>query len=150
MSSLQQRFWSKVWIDPDSDCWIWEAAKTAGGYGQIAVNGKPAYANRVSYERDIGPLLPGQILMHLCGEPSCVNPNHMFAGTPAEVAAKRKELNMPKKEPNVELSVSTREKIRRRYEAGQTQVSLAREYGITQARVAYICQRFEYDSYVGH
>lgn len=71
-------------------CWIWTGAKSPSGYGQFGI-GPPAPrssrmrpAHRVSHELFIGPIPEGLFVMHMCDVPSCVNPNHLRAGTHSE------------------------------------------------------------------
>lgn len=55
-----------------------------GGHGQIRDNGKKALAHRVAYEHKHGPIPKGMVLMHLCDNPACCNPDHLTIGTQKE------------------------------------------------------------------
>jgi hypothetical protein len=75
---IEPRFWAKV--NKTSGCWLWTAA-TIRGYGQIALNRKPAYAHRLSWELAHGPIPDGLSVLHTCDVPLCVRPDHLFLGS---------------------------------------------------------------------
>lgn len=69
----------------DNGCWTWEGSKDQDGYGLISAtrNGYKTKirANRWFYEKYKGPLPDGMKACHTCDYTSCVNPEHLFAGT---------------------------------------------------------------------
>ena len=83
MKTTLDRFMEKVEIIPISGCWIWMGATDQHGYGCMTVNWKNVRAHRFSLSVLGGVDLETEKLdaLHRCDTPSCVNPNHLFAGT---------------------------------------------------------------------
>jgi hypothetical protein len=79
---LNERFWSKVDIRGEGDCWEWQAAMASGRYGYFAVsNGDMQYAHRLAWTLVNGLIPSGLRVLHKCDNPPCCNPAHLFLGS---------------------------------------------------------------------
>lgn len=88
-AAVAERFWSKVYCDPNTGCFLWYGAlDSAGRYGEFGVPSDDPYkaskimrAHRFSYELHKGKIPEGLVVMHRCDTPRCVNPDHLSLGT---------------------------------------------------------------------
>lgn len=64
-TSLPERILKNVVLD-ENECWLWQLAKDAQGYGRIQFDlpeRKSALVHRVAYEQFIGPIQRGYRLI---------------------------------------------------------------------------------------
>lgn len=146
------RFWSKVDIRGEDDCWEWQAARVLG-YGIFNMDGKNRRANRLAWEFTNGPIPDGLFVCHHCDNRACVNPKHFFLGDYSDnaVDAVNKGLwpgvkNFPKDQfgenhPRAKLTEQDVKDIRELYANGISEVQIAKRYNMDQTTISGIVLR---------
>lgn len=144
MPRVVERFWQKVNPgDGGPGCWTWQAGKDRQGYG-IFAGPNSARAHRASWELFRGPIPSGAIICHHCDNPGCVNPAHLFLGTPKQNTADMLRKGREAKGARHGLAKLTDQKvrdIRRLHGAGVSQYDLADLFRVSQPAIGAIVRR---------
>jgi hypothetical protein len=129
--TAEERFWYYTSKGGPDECWVWSGATDRQGYGKFNMPTLKAHA--FSYELHHGPVPDGQVVRHyVCGNPPCVNPAHLRAGSVADNHADRLRHGR---------SVLTAEQVREVFHAEGPQTAIAERYGISQSFVSLVKRR---------
>jgi hypothetical protein len=161
--SPEERFWN--FVEKTDTCWLWKGSLNAGGYGRFGQGPdfpkgqRTVIASRFSWKLHRGPIPPGLFVLHDCpggDRPACVNPDHLWLGTPADNLRDAKEKGrMPKgkthwsqRDPEkrargerhgqAKLTEEQATGVISRLASGETARSVAHALGIAPASVADI------------
>ena len=128
-------------------CWIWQGqlnvCPRSGGYGCFQLNGRPRRAHRIAWIVYRGPIPPGMFVCHSCDNRACVNPKHLWLGTPKQNTADmmRKGRNIaPAGERNGNARL-TSEQVALIFLARGSHAQIAARFGISLIHVGNIRTR---------
>ena len=131
------------------DCWIYTGSKTRDGYGVMGVGrSKQMRAHRLAYEYFVGPIPTGQLVCHRCDTRLCINPAHLFLGSPKtntqDMIAKGRKVSLSgEAHPNSKLSNAERDEIVSLRRGGALLTDIAKRFGLSFQHVSTICKQRE-------
>ena len=137
------RFWQKVKKGGVDDCWIWKPSAKNGGYGSILTPIGIVKAHRLSYVIHYGIFDWSLHVLHVCDNPACVNPKHLFIGTAKDNMQdkiRKGRANYPAGEKH-SRALLTETQIRLIRQDRRSQKEIASAYGISQPHVSLIKSR---------
>lgn len=128
---------------PESGCLIWIGNTNKSGYGKIKIHGKQKYAHRVAWEYYNGEIPYKLNILHHCDTPACVNPHHLFLGTPKDntrdcIQKNRRVYACKEQHGNAKLTEKQIENIRA---DARSQRAIAKDYNISHEHVGSIKRR---------
>lgn len=142
-------------------CWIWIGTRNPHGYGNFHVGRVSVLAHRLAWEMRHSYSAQGFFVLHHCDNPSCVNPVHLWLGTPADNVRDREwkkrggaaygdrngSKTMPNRirrgqdAPSAKLTTAQVLEIRALFAAGRPKKTLAKRYGVHRATIFSIVNR---------
>lgn len=131
------RFLRRVRFGSANDCWEWTGALSKGGYGRGHADNACIYAHQYSYKYFVGPIADGLWVLHHCDNPRCVNPHHLFLGTPADNSHDRDAKGRGRYRP---ITPETRAEVARLRAQGMYGKDIAAMLGISMGSVYKIAQ----------
>lgn len=164
-------FWSKALLGKRDDCWVWDGQIEAPAhsasdlklrYGifefpltlmpervaEFQKQGKTPRplrrkAHRVAFELEHGEgSADGWLVCHHCDNPLCVNPAHLFLGTPKQNSDDRESKGRGNRQGgNRKLGPKHVVAIRERAALGESYESIAKRFGVTSGNVSAIVTR---------
>ena len=134
-----ERLMALVVPEPNSGCWLWDGYCLPSGYGRFAFRGRALAAHRAAWEIFRGPIPDDFFVCHRCDTPACVNPEHLFLGTPRDNAldmiAKGRR---PTRRSKARLTINQVEEIKSRLARAERVADLAREFGMSKPAIHHI------------
>lgn len=139
MNSDQDRFWRRVAVKGEDECWEWQGSRKGRGYGNLTVNYVRMGAHQRAYILAIGPIPEGLFVCHTCDHPPCCNPRHLFAATQKDNVQDAINKGRFRAGRTGRLSREQVQWIREQHSAGtMTQKAMAHAVGVTPSQVCHI------------
>jgi hypothetical protein len=130
-------FWNRVDIkDNNKECWNYKEGTTIDGYGCFIYHGDNIKAHRMAYILSKGNISKGFLVMHLCNNPVCCNPNHLELGNDLKNSQYKYKCNRQ----NMTLTVDQIRDIHKMHKECPelTQWQIAEKFKITQGMISMI------------
>jgi hypothetical protein len=132
--------------------WPWAARADLDSYTRISDGtGRVLGAHRWVWEQVNGPIPDGLEVCHTCDNPGCVRPSHLWLGTHSDnirdgyakgrMHGNRKNHVSGERHHQAKLTSPQVLEIRRRCDAGEVHLRLAREFGVSHVTIDRIAKR---------
>lgn len=143
-----KRFWDKVDIKGEDDCWYWLGGKGSKycEYGMFwnSEKGRMEGAHRVAYRLTYGEFDNSYLVCHRCNHPGCCNPNHLYLGDKGSNATDCKgNIGRNSRWSKEELLL-----IRKLHSEGKKQVEIGNMFKVNQSTISDILRDPDYP-YIG-
>lgn len=124
------------WIEKSGDCWLWTGARDRDGYGIFSYVAKTYRAHVFALELDGRRPRAGEYACHLCNNPPCVNPAHLYPGTPTQNMADAIAAGTTQRGERQHMAKLTDDIVRAIRASSESAGVLAKRYGVTHGAVS--------------
>ncbi len=130
-------------LNEQTGCLEFTGAKNKNGYGHIWYKGLMLLAHRISYAVFIGKDVKNLCVLHICDNPSCINPEHLFLGTHSDNrqdCTNKYRQACGEKIGNSKLTALQVKEIRKIYSTNPiiTQKDLGKDFGVSNITISKI------------
>lgn len=146
----ERRFWAKA-RRAANGCLEWTGGLDKDGYGKFQIT-LPRLekhkqqqchmrAHRLAYELTHGPVADGQLVLHSCDNPKCIDPDHLSAGTQLQnrrEAVARGRVPFGERHNRAKLTERQAQEVICQRDAGVAARDIAGRLGIAQVTVYQI------------
>lgn len=87
----EERFWPKVAVGAEDECWMWLKSVKGPGYGVFWDGERLVGAHTFAYRSVHGEIPDGMVVRHVCDVPGCCNPSHLVVGSVAQNMADKSD-----------------------------------------------------------
>lgn len=125
-------------------CWNWTGLLGRWGYAKLQFRDRQLGASKVGWILYGGEVPAGMFVCHKCDNPKCVNPKHLFIGTPkdnTQDAIRKGRMLVGEKNGQHKLTAKQVIKIRERRKRGETLLSIANDFGVKMTAIHKIVHR---------
>ncbi len=145
VTNILDRFWKLVDVKGEDECWEWLGHLSP--YGSFFIrNTNHVPAHKFSWELYNEKEVPnGLQVLHKCDNPPCVNPKHLFIGTPLDNMQDKIQKGRDRYKPCIgerngkhKLYDQDVLDIREKYKNGMSCIDISKEYQIHRVHATRI------------
>jgi len=137
---INDLFFNKVDKNGPNGCWFWTGPKDRDGYGIFASVHKDyprtQRAHRFSLVLSGVDVPKGAFVCHHCDTPQCVNPSHLYVGTPQSNVTDAVLRNRVPRGERMWIAKLTEEKVRAMRNSNLPDKYFSEIYGVTKYAIA--------------
>lgn len=124
----------------DSGCKEWTGKKKRCGHGYVYFNYKTYLCHRIAYFLYYGNLDKTLQINHKCNNPACIEPTHLYQGTP-----RQNNLDAVKFNTSGTVNINDIEQIKSDFASGETIRNIAMKYKVNKYTIRNIVNALSYN-----
>ena len=138
---LEDIFWLKVEKSDPENCWPWTGSIDRDGYGVLTYKKKNYRAPRLALALSGIDIPNGHYACHSCGNPTCCNPSHIYAGTPVQNNMDKHKHGTHLEGESCHTAKLTEKQVVEIRDDLRSNSEIARQYGVTPRNIVIIKKR---------